>query len=403
MSELAYYLSGAPPSTRRRNKDKYFAQMPHVQLTSWPEQRFGDYDHTGLAQYSAGKHFFVYLFEQFGAQFIKDIIRNPQPGVTSIQEEMDRLPGQPRFSEVYANWLIAKLIDRPQLSQGQFGYQEYPLNYFPFMEQIQSFNDSPIQDRLQPYGARHYLIESEEPIEVSFAGASLANLTPADPPSGNHVWYSNRGDESDFSLTRRFDLTGIDNATLNYKIWYQLDEYYDYAYLEISPDDGQVREILPTAYGTDSNPHEQALGFGYTGSATEWLSESIDLDPYTGQEILIRFQLLTDFTTNRDGLQLDDIAIPELGFFDGAEDDSGGWEAQGFVRSSNQVPVEWIVWLVKGSNPMRVERITLSAEQMAEFEIAGFGEQFNVAAIVISPTAPTTTMELDYELVFQHP
>ena len=65
--------------------------------------------------------------------------------------------------------------------------------------------------------------------------------------------------------------------------------------------------------------------------------------------------------------------------------------------------MEWIVWLVKDSNPMQVERITLTTEQVAEFEIEGFGEQFNTAAVVISPTAPTTTMELDYELVFQHP
>ncbi len=172
--------------------------MPHIQLTSWPEQRFGDDDHTGLAQYSAGKHFFVYLLEQFGAQFIKDIIRNQQPGVASIQEEMDRLPDQPQFNEVYANWLIAKLIDRPQMSQGQFGYQEYPLNYFPYMKKVQSFEGDPDQDKLAPYGARHYLIESQEPVQVSFSGISQARLTPADPPTGNYVWYSNRGDESEF-------------------------------------------------------------------------------------------------------------------------------------------------------------------------------------------------------------
>jgi hypothetical protein len=40
---------------------------------------------------------------------------------------------------------------------------------------------------------------------------------------------------------------------------------------------------------------------------------------------------------------LDEIAIPELDFFDGAEIDSGGWEARGFIRNSNFIPVEWIV------------------------------------------------------------
>ena len=295
------------------------------------------------------------------------------------------------------------IINLPQLSQGQFGYNDFPLKYDPSQEVIRSINSKPLADRLPPYGARYYLIKSQEPVKVSFSGSTLAHLTPAEPPTGDYVWYSNRGDKSDFSLTRSFDLTDLDSATLDYRIWYQLDNLYDYAYLEASPDGGRTWEILNTGYGTDSNPRGQALGFGYTGSTNEWLSESINLNPYTGQEIIIRFQLITDFTINRDGVQLDDITIPELGYFDGAEDESGGWDAQGFIRSSNLVPVEWIVWLVKASNPMQVERISLSPAQMAEFEIEGFGEQFNAAAVVISPTAPTTTMELDYELVFQYP
>jgi hypothetical protein len=40
---------------------------------------------------------------------------------------------------------------------------------------------------------------------------------------------------------------------------------------------------------------------------------------------------------------LDEIASTELDFFDGAEIDSGGWEARGFIRNSNFIPVEWIV------------------------------------------------------------
>jgi len=111
---------------------------------------------------------------------------------------------------------------------------------------------------------------------------------------------------------------------------------------------------------------------------------------------------MTDLSRNRDGMQLDDIEIPEIGYFDGAEDDSGGWEARGFVRSSNLVPVEWIVWLLKLGVPTQVERIEMSPTQEAEFSIAGFGREFPFAAVVVAPTAPVTTMEVDYELVFEH-
>jgi hypothetical protein len=60
-------------------------------------------------------------------------------------------------------------------------------------------------------------------------------------------------------------------------------------------------------------------------------------------------------------------------------------------------------WLVEFSNPIQVERIALMPDQAAEFEITGLGEDFTRAAIVISPTAPVTTMEIDYEIGFKQP
>jgi hypothetical protein len=110
--------------------------------------------------------------------------------------------------------------------------------------------------------------------------------------------------------------------------------------------------------------------------------------------------VISDLSANRDGLQLDDIEIPEIGFFDGAEDDTGGWDAKGFIRSSNFVPVEWIIWLIKLTQPTQVEKIELDSNQSTEFEIEGFGEEFPFAALVISPTATTTTLDLSYELIF---
>jgi hypothetical protein len=159
--------------------------------------------------------------------------------------------------------------------------------------------------------------------------------------------------------------------------------------------------VLETAGGTAENPQNLSYGWGYTGTAPGWIAESIDLSAYAGQVVDIRFEVINDFSTNRDGLLLDDISIPELGYRDGAEDETGGWEAVGFVRSANMVPVEWIVWLVELAEPTQVTRIALDEVQAAEFEISGFGDEFPFAAIVVSPTAPITTMGIDYELVLQ--
>jgi hypothetical protein len=403
LSELAYFLSGAPlpSSALGPTNAELFALNPDLQLTSRPERKYGDEDMADFAHYGAERLFAVYLLEQFGPQFVKDLINNPNPGVISIQQELDKLPEKPRFEEVFASWLLANLLNQPNLLEGQYGYQD-TRPVLPERVVLRSFEGEAIADQLPPYGARYYEIRSDEDVKVSFSGSTLARLTPADPVSGEYVWYSSRGDESEFSLTRTFDLTEVDSATLNYKVWYELEEFYDYAYVEISSDGGENWVILETTHGSDQNPYDNAFGFGYTGTTLDWLSESLDLNPYAGQSIQLRFKVITDFSRNRDGLQLDDIEIPEIGYFDGAEDGSGGWETHGFVRSTNFVSVEWIVWLLKLGVPTKIERIDVGSDQSAEFEITGFGKEFPFAAVVVAPTAPVTTMELDYEFLSEH-
>jgi immune inhibitor A len=399
MSELAKFLVGAGPSrSRGSNNAELFAEDPTIPLTSWPERS----DQLSRPHYGAVWLFSVYLLEQFGPDLVKNIVQNPAPGVIGIQEELAKLPNAPSFEDIYADWIVANLLNMPIIYEGQFGYQEItPANII--YQPVQLFNGEPISESLPPYGSQYYLVSRDQPVEVNFTGSTLARLTPVDPYAGEYVWYSNRGDETDFTLTRTFDLSDLDSATFEYQTWYELDNFFDYTYLEASTDGGETWDVIETNHGTDENPIGNSLGYGYTGSSLEWLPESVDLSPYTGQEIQLRFHMITDLSTTRDGFQIDEISIPELGYYDGAEDDSGGWEARGFVRSSNFVPAEWIVWLITSGNPPQVHRIEVNPDQTAAFDIPGLGTEYPRAAVIVSPTAPTTTLELDYELVFQHP
>jgi hypothetical protein len=403
-SELAYYLTGSPTvrSAFGPTNSEYYALNPDAQLTARPERKYGEDDKSTFIHYGAERNFMIYLFEQFGPKFVQDLASNPEPGVFSIQQELDKLPEPMDFDEVFANFLLANLLNYRGLNGGIWGYQDYT-PFIPEREVISTFNDDVIENKLPPYGAEYYEIRSDETVEVSFTGSTMARLTPIDPASGQYAWYSNRGDATAFRLTRSFNLSGLDSATLNYKIWYELEELYDFAYLEVSADNGETWTILETANSTTNDPHNLSYGFAYTGAVLEWQQESIDLSAYAGQEIVIRFEVVTDFHTNRDGIQIDDIEIPELGYFDGAEDDLGGWEADGFIRSSNFVPTNWIVWLIELTRPNTITRIELDDLSQANFTIEGFGSRFPFAAVVVSPGAPVTTMEVPYELVFKHP
>jgi len=169
--------------------------------------------------------------------------------------------------------------------------------------------------------------------------------------SGKYLWWSNRGDDSDMTLTREFDLTGVQKATLEYWCWYDIEEDWDYAYVEVSPDGGKTWEILTTPSGTPENPNGNSFGWGYTGqsdggSKAEWIQETVDLTPYAGKRVLVRFEYITDDAVNRPGFALDDVSVPEIGYFSDFEADGGGWEAAGFARHANVLPQRWLVQLV---------------------------------------------------------
>ena len=53
---------------------------------------------------------------------------------------------------------------------------------------------------------------------------------------------------ADTRLTRAFDLSGVSSATLDYHLWYDLEEHWDYGYVMVSDDNGAHWDILPTAH-----------------------------------------------------------------------------------------------------------------------------------------------------------
>jgi immune inhibitor A len=405
LSELSAFMTISPPpgTLMEEGNQQVFAKYPFIQLTARPETNLPEDDRNiTFAHYGAEKLFTIYLLDRFGPVFIKQLVANPEAGVRSIDQELQKLDPPLTFNDVYADWILANLMNQPDNAQGRFGYQEIQ-TLLPSIISLDSFTGENLPGYMPPYSTFYYELHANEKLNVKFRGAAMARLTPQDPFEGEYVWYSNRGDETSFMMTRSFDLSGVKSATLKYSVWYELEKDFDYGYVLVSDDDGVTWTVLKTKYGTSENLSSDAYGPGYTGESTDWLKESLDLSAYAGRKIMVRFIVNTDLATNRDGMMLDNIEIPQIKYFDGAEDDRGGWDVQGFVRSSNLVPAEWIVWLVKvNTDPDlkdEVIRIKLDDLQTADFDIEGFGQAFDFAALVISPMAPTTTMNLDYEIL----
>jgi len=112
-----------------------------------------------------------------------------------------------------------------------------------------------------------------------------------------------------------------------------IEEGFDYAWVEVSVD-GEHRRPLTGQMTRDDDPNGVNYGNGCTSLSNGWLQERMDLTPYAGQQVQIRFEYLTDDGPGQAGIFLDDIEIPELNYREDACSSMGGWAAHGFLFSS---------------------------------------------------------------------
>jgi len=197
-------------------------------------------------------------------------------------------------------------------------------------------------------------------------------------------------------MTREFDFTTVNgNITLDYHVWYEIEEGWDYAYLVVSEDNGQTWTILETPSGTDYNPQGNAYGWGYTGSSNGWRNEVVDLSAYAGKTIRIRFEYITDAAVNLNGLMLDDIHVETVGYTSDFETDEGGWLSEGFVRVQNRLPQTFAVSVVTtGRNPA-VQTYLLTNTQQLSVPIQ-IGGQVDSVILVVSGTTRFTIQPAIY-------
>ena len=255
------------------------------------------------------------------------------------------------------------------------------------------------ESTVKQYGADYVELEAAGDLLIEFAGESVARLVPVEAYSGRYAWWSNRGDDSDMTLTRMFDLRSQSSATLQVQMWYDIESDWDHAYVVASPDEGRTWDVLTGSSSTTDNPNGNSLGAAYTGSSEGWIEETFDLSAYAGQQVWVRFEYVTDDAVNRAGWLIDDVCLVETGFCDDLESGTGDWEARGFVYSDNRIEqrylVQVILWEERGE-VLRVLQMPLDATQQGRLELRGLERQ-DRAVMVISGLAPVTTEGTRYE------
>jgi hypothetical protein len=394
MSTLAEDLNGY---VSQSTASIYLAN-PDLQLTTWS----GDAAQTG-DHYGASQLFLRYFYDQYAgenglAELIKADAGNHLEAFVPIAAR--KRPDIKSFADIYADWAVANVLDDPAVADGRFAYKLMPDQQRAAVADIQPQESTTVSQ----FGVDYYGV-LRGPLTVSFDGADTVGLTGAKPKDGSFAWWSNRGDDSVETLTRAFDLGGVQRATLQFSAWYELEKDWDYGFVGVSTDGGKNWTTLKGTTTTDYDPQGANFGNGLTGvsgspeaetdkgARGQWVEEQMDLTPFAGKQILLRFWVVNDAAYNAEGMMLDNIRIPELHYTDGAEAGDGGWQAQGFVRTGGELAQSWALRLVRSKNgAITVEQPAVDAQGRTTVQL-GEGER---AILAVIATTPFTTEPAAY-------
>jgi hypothetical protein len=388
-SELSAFLNGYSGG----GFDYLYVSDPDLQLNDWPNM-----PGTTGPHYGASFLFVTYLLDRFGDEVVQAVVSHAENGLESLDivlaelDIRDPLTGQPvTADDVFADWAAANYLREPRVGDGRYTYNNYP--YGPSTSPTEEIKRCP-QDwqarDVKQYGADYIRIDCAGSFTLNFEGESEVSIVPADPYSGDYAVWSNKGDESNMTLTQTFDFSAVTGPlTLNYWTWYDLEQDYDYAYLTASVD-GEAWQILRAPRSTDLDPSGNSYGWGYNGESRSWVQETVDISAYAGQKVQLRFEYITDAAVNGEGLLLDDISIPEINYFTDFEADSGGWLADGFVRIQNRLPQTYRITLIEFGQATTVETIHVSAGEQVELNLTG------EVVLVVSGTTRFTRQPAEY-------
>jgi immune inhibitor A len=397
MAELAMYLCGYSRDFRVRA----FADAPDTPLTQWEVQ-----DNCLEQHYGAAFLFMQYFAQRFGAEMTRDLVACPLNGSAGVDAVLQQHASGLSFDELFADWTVANYLSGTGYAMAA-AYDYKDLVVHAKAERMVSTYPAQGDGTVHQYAADYIEIDPNgQNVQLQFTGGGISSdanglpmtrLVPNQAHSASQQWWSNRSDNSDMTLTRCFDLSGLSKATLQAWLWYDIEDGWDFAYVEASIDGGATWQILPGAYTTEDNPSGNSYGPGYTGRSgagesavgATWIQDSFDLSPFVGRQTCIRFEYLTDEAVNGPGFCVDDVRIPELGYSYDAESSDGGWVAQGFVRTNNSLPQLFLVQLIRIGSQVSVEQVRLREDQSATVNIDGSGDT-QKAILVVSAITPCT-------------
>lgn len=361
-----------------------------VQLNDWSYESHNIYSH-----YGGSALFVVYLWEQLGSNFIRTLSQSPYDGMAAVSKTLNQSGNSLTLQSVFQDWLVAVYKNDPLKAESRYGFSQYEFEP-PAPHQIaQAAAGQPFSDlrKGRPQFSGWYVdLPSNQNLTISFAGDSVQSLYPSAGGSNssnqNKAFYVPPRNRMSATLHKDVDLRGVINPSITFDSWYNLEDGFDHMYLMVSADRGNSWTMLQT-----SEMKQGTYGPGLTGNSGVWISQSASLAQWSGREIIVQFQLLTDSAVRAQGFALDNITLAgeETATL---ETNAGGWIASGFVRTGNLIPQNWIVSIAHEMQDGQVWVETLTVDEFGELK-----EDISTASkstLIIAPASPLTHESADF-------
>jgi hypothetical protein len=397
-SELAAFLNGYDPG----GFDYSFMHSPDYQLNNWPA------DGNTSKNYGSSFLFADYLLNRLGEEMTRAIVANEANGFDSIDDVLqtfgtdDDLRGSALTADdLVQDWMIANYLQDGYVADGRFVYENYvnapQANSTVFLDPVAGGS---YDYDVNQYGADYLKVDATNGFSMAFDGGEFTTLLPTTIQDGDFAYWSNKGDASDMRLTGYFDFGDVDGPlTLTFSTWFDIEEGWDYVYLLYSDDDGASWHYLKSENGTDYDPQGNNYGFGWSSTSDGWIDEEIDISELAGKDVMIRFEYVTDAAVNNEGMLIDSLAIPEIGYATSFETEDDVWVSEGFVRVNHLLPQTFnVAALVEKDGIVTVEYLSLDGN---EFEYAMDAGEADSVTFVISGTTRFTRQRATYSVSFE--
>ena len=382
-----------------------WSRNPYISLTDWSED-----DPDNEMHYGAALGYAAWLTETFGLDAARELLAHPAPGTAGVDGFLRGRGCMLTFDDTYADFSLAAFLGQPQLygSVGSLGIGSLVEAQDPVW--IRRVADGrlttyrSLRESLPPYATRYLRVPGdalEAPGTIVFRGdpqaAALPGLDPAQP-----VLWSGRGSDLNPSLTLELDLTTLETgapATLETRLWWDIEEDWDYAYLMVSRD-GEEWSLMESGFTTDADWSNTNLGHGLTGNSGGWQAVAWDLEPWSGEAVQLRISMVTDSVYTGPGLVIGGLEVSETGWRLDPAESLPGVRRDGWLHVLRPLAVNWLVQSIIVDTQARtvrsVHRAVADADGLLELEPDDWPERHEDLFLLVSPLVPQIATPLDY-------